>query len=119
MKKANMVSKVFLVLISTFISSGICTQKRALGDSKSFDGMMAAMSLPTMQQENFHKTCLQDIPTEVLLREVYTRTGRDDTMSKSLPDPVDPELERPSRADRIMAQKRGGRNKISGFYSNW
>lgn len=47
---------------------GICTQKRALGDSKSFDGMMAAMSLPTMQQENFHKTCLQGMQFHLLIR---------------------------------------------------
>uniref|UniRef100_K1PJK5 Uncharacterized protein n=1 Tax=Magallana gigas TaxID=29159 RepID=K1PJK5_MAGGI len=38
---------------------GICTQKRALPDPKAFNGMMAAMSLPTMQQENFQKMCLQ------------------------------------------------------------
>lgn len=40
-------------------------------------------------------------------------------MSKSLPDPVDQELDRTSQEDNIMAQKRGGRHKISGFYSNW
>ncbi|XP_061195002.1 uncharacterized protein LOC133203177 [Saccostrea echinata] len=114
-----MVSKLLWLLISTFISLGLCTQKRALPDPKSFDGMMAAISLPTMQQENFQRMCLQNIPTQVLLREVYTRMGKEDAMSKSLPDPVDPELQRTSPDDSIMTQKRRGRNRISGFYSNW
>ena len=43
-------------------------------------------------------------------------------MSKTLPDSVEQEMERPAQqeeAENIMAQKRGGRHKISGFYSNW
>ncbi|XP_022310174.2 uncharacterized protein LOC111115645 [Crassostrea virginica] len=117
-----MLSKLIWVLISTFISSGICTQKRALPDTKAFGGMMAAMSLPTMQQENFQKMCLPSIPTQVLLQEIYSRLGREDSMSKTLPDSVEQEMERPAQqeeAENIMAQKRGGRHKISGFYSNW
>ncbi|XP_052693271.1 uncharacterized protein LOC128171532 [Crassostrea angulata] len=114
-----MLSKILWVLISAFLSLGICTQKRALPDPKAFNGMMAAMSLPTMQQENFQKMCLQSIPTQVLLQEIYSRMGREDSMSKSLPDPVDQDLDRASQEDNIMAQKRGGRHKISGFYSNW
>ncbi|XP_062604259.1 uncharacterized protein LOC134266044 [Saccostrea cucullata] len=118
-----MVSKLFWLLVSTLISLGICTQKRALPDPKSFDGMMAAISLPTMQQENFQKMCLQNIPTQVLLQEVYTRMGKEDAMSKTFPEPVDPiepELQRTSHEDSsIRTQKRRGRNRISGFYSNW